>query len=82
MALTRLEIIGELKHEINNPLAAIRNALYLAAVRSNDPELKWFLELADQEVSRISAVLKDANQTDENKRLQPVQQYVALASAA
>ena len=32
MALTKKELIRELKHQINSPLAAIRNALYLAAV--------------------------------------------------
>lgn len=82
MALTKQELIGELKHEINSPLAAIRNALYLAAVRSNDPELKRYLELADQEVSRIAAVLKNANQLDENKRLRLIERFAAAASAA
>ncbi len=50
MALTKLELIGELKHEINSPLAAIRNALYLAGTRSDDPELQRYLRLADDEV--------------------------------
>jgi nitrogen-specific signal transduction histidine kinase len=82
MALTKLELIGELKHGINSPLAAIRNALYLAAVRSNDPELKRYLRLADDEVSRISAILKNANQMDENKGLHSVERNAAAASAA
>lgn len=82
MALTKLELIGELKHEINSPLAAIRNALYLAAARSNDPELKLYLDLADHEVSRISAILKNANQLDENKRLHSIESYAKAASAA
>jgi nitrogen-specific signal transduction histidine kinase len=47
-----------LKHEINSPLAAIRNALYLVAVRTHDPELERYLRLADAEVSRISQSLK------------------------
>ena len=82
MAITRLELLGELKHEINSPLAAIRNALYLAAVRSNDPELKRFLDLADHQVSRISSILQNANQLDENKRLHPVEREAAAAFAA
>ena len=82
MALTRQDLIGELKHEINSPLAGIRNALYLASIRSNDPELKQFLRLADGEVSRISAILKNANQTDENKRLHEVVCRAIAASAA
>jgi nitrogen-specific signal transduction histidine kinase len=82
MALTRQELIGELKHEINSPLAAIRNALYLASIRSNDAELKHYLRLADDEVSRISAILKNANQIDENKRLHEVEPRANAASAA
>jgi nitrogen-specific signal transduction histidine kinase len=82
MALTRQELIGKLKHEINSPLAAIRNALYLAAVRTQDAELERYLRLADAEVSRISAILKNANQIDENKRvlaLTPCKDAASLA---
>ena len=70
MALTKMELIRELKHQINSPLAAIRNALYLAAVRAGDPEIERYLKLADDEVSRIAAVLREADQLDENKSLQ------------
>jgi len=69
MALRKDELIGELKHEINSPLAAIRNALYLAAVRVRDPEVRRYLRLADEEVSRIAQVLNEAEQLIENKRL-------------
>ena len=69
MALRKDELIGELKHEINSPLAAIRNALYLAAVRVRDPEVRRYLRLADEEVSRIAQVLNEAEQLVENKRL-------------
>src|SRR5262252_3453324 len=61
MALTKQQLIGELKHEINSPLAAIRNALYLAAARTGDPEIKRYLLLADAEAAHISAVLRNAN---------------------
>jgi nitrogen-specific signal transduction histidine kinase len=69
MALTKQELIQELKHQIHSPLAAIRNALYLAAVRTSDPEIQNYLTLADAEASRIAAALKNANQIDENKRV-------------
>jgi nitrogen-specific signal transduction histidine kinase len=69
MALTKQELIQELKHQIHSPLAAIRNALYLAAVRTSDPEIQNYLALADAEASRIAAALKNANQIDENKRV-------------
>ena len=58
-----------MKHEIHSPLAAIRNALYLAAVRSDDPATLRYLALADAEISRIAMVLKNANQIDENKQV-------------
>ena len=70
MAQTKQELVRELNHEIHSPLAAIRNALYLAAVRSSDPATLSYLELADAEVSRIAMVLRKANQTYENKRVQ------------
>jgi signal transduction histidine kinase len=69
MASGKEELIGELKHEINSPLAAIRNALYLAAARARDPEVRRYLRLADEEVSRIAKVLNEAEQLVENKRL-------------
>jgi nitrogen-specific signal transduction histidine kinase len=69
MAQTKQELVQELNHEIHSPLAAIRNALYLAAVRSSDPATLRYLELADAEISRIAMVLRKANQTYENKRV-------------
>lgn len=54
------DLVAELNHEINSPLAAIRNALYLAACRSSDPELHRYLELANQEISVIAGTLHKA----------------------
>ena len=70
MAQSKQELVRELNHEIHSPLAAIRNALYLAAVRSSDPATLRYLELADAEISRIARVLRKVNQTHENKRVQ------------
>jgi signal transduction histidine kinase len=50
-------LVAELSHEINSPLAAIRNALYLVACRSSDPEVHRYLEIADDEVVRIAGIL-------------------------
>jgi len=69
MAQTKQELVRELNHEIHSPLAAIRNALYLAAVRNSDPVTLRYLELADAEISRIAGVLRKVNQTHENKRV-------------
>ena len=54
------ELVAELNHQINSPLAAIRNALYLASCRTCDPELLRYLELAEEEVSAVSATLQRA----------------------
>lgn len=70
MAQSKQQLVQELNHEIHSPLAAIRNALYLAGVRSSDPETLRYLELADAEISRIAAVLRKANQAHENKGIQ------------
>ena len=82
MRIIRKKLLGKLKHEINSPLAAIRNALYLVAVRTHDPELERYLRLADAEVSRISAILKNANQTDENKIVNAIPTLEDAAPAA
>jgi len=82
MGLSKLEMIQELRHEIHSPLAAIRNALFLAAARSTDPEVLRYLELADAEISRIAAVLRNANQIDENKEVHVLIPLADAASAA
>jgi nitrogen-specific signal transduction histidine kinase len=82
MAQTKQQLVQELNHEIHSPLAAIRNALYLAAIRSSDPATLRYLELADAEITRIAAVLKKANQTNENKRVQVLISSFQPASVA
>ncbi len=51
-------LIAELSHQINSPLAAIRNALYLASRKTTDPELLRYLDLADEEITTIAAILR------------------------
>jgi signal transduction histidine kinase len=82
MALSKEGLIQELKHEIHSPLAAIRNALYLATVRTDDPEMLRYLALADAEIARITAVLKYANQIKENKHVHVLRPVADGASAA
>ena len=46
-------------HEINNPLAAITNTLYLARMRADDPEsVCQFLDVADDELKRIAHITR------------------------
>jgi two-component sensor histidine kinase len=54
------ELAAELNHRINSPLAAIRNALYLAARRSSDPEIRRYLRMADEEFAAIARILRTA----------------------
>lgn len=82
MSLSKEGLIQELKHEIHSPLAAIRNALYLAALRTGDPETLRYLTLAETEISHIVAVLKNANQIQENKQVPAVIPVANAASAA
>ena len=82
MAQTKQELVQELNHEIHSPLAAIRNALYLAAIRNSDPATLRYLELADAEISRIAMVLRRANQTYENKRVRIMIPSLQPVSAA
>ncbi len=82
MALSKEGLIQELKHQIHSPLAAIRNALYLTAIQIDDPEALRYLALADAEITRIAAVLKNADQIEENKQVCALIPSMGKASAA
>lgn len=43
-------------HEINNPLEAIINLLYLARISSTEPTIRDYLETAEGEVQRVSLI--------------------------
>ena len=45
-------------HEINNPLEATTNLLYLAQTRTEDPELAHLLATADQELRRVAHIAR------------------------
>ncbi|MDE1163271.1 MAG: GAF domain-containing sensor histidine kinase [Acidobacteriaceae bacterium] len=50
-------LASSLSHEINNPLAAVTNLLYLARLdESLKPETRAYLETADTELSRVATV--------------------------
>ena len=50
-------LMTELTHRIHSPLAAIRNALYLAGCRTDDAQLHAYLKIADSEVTSIVRAL-------------------------
>jgi signal transduction histidine kinase len=60
----KLNAVGRLAssiaHEINNPLAAVTNLIYLAQEVAVSPEARQYLATADVELRRVSAI---ANQT-------------------
>ena len=50
-------LASSISHEINNPLEAITNLLYLIALDSNLPqELKVYVHMAQSELSRVSQI--------------------------
>jgi PAS domain S-box-containing protein len=51
---------SSIAHEINNPLESVTNLLYIARSNAADPEMMALLDLADQELRRVSII---ANQT-------------------
>jgi PAS domain S-box-containing protein len=53
-------LAASIAHEINNPLEAVTNLLYLAQVSENMPEMRKFLGQAEQELRRVAAI---TNQT-------------------
>jgi signal transduction histidine kinase len=53
-------LAASIAHEINNPLGAVTNLLYLARVDSTSTEVRDLLDRADIELRRISAI---TNQT-------------------
>jgi len=50
---------ASIAHEINNPLAAVTNALFLARTNADDAaSLRQYLDLADDELKRVSHIAR------------------------
>jgi hypothetical protein len=58
MSSDEKKLVAKLNHQINSPLAAIRNALYLASVHSVNVKVVNYLKLADEQITRIVGILK------------------------
>ena len=56
----KLSAVGRLAssiaHEINNPLEAVTNLIYLARQTSDPPDIRKFLDWADKELRRVSLI--------------------------
>jgi PAS domain S-box-containing protein len=51
-------LAASIAHEVNNPLEAIKNALYLMQTGSNDEKNDRFLEIARKETERVSHIIR------------------------
>ena len=50
---------ASIAHEINNPLAAVMNTIFLARMRADEPEsVRQFLDMADDELKRIAHITR------------------------
>ena len=53
-------LASSIAHEINNPLEAVTNLIYLSRQSVEDPKVQGFLDMADQELRRMAHI---TNQT-------------------
>ncbi len=49
-------LASSISHEMNNPLAAVTNLLYILNSRISDPETKQLVQTAEEELARVSQV--------------------------
>lgn len=49
-------LASSIAHEINNPLEAVTNLLYLGVSLTESPQAKFYLEMAQQELARVSNI--------------------------
>ena len=52
------EVASELAHQLNNPLQALTNAIYLARLRVTDSEIKGLLEDAESQLARMASAVR------------------------
>lgn len=69
------EFLAMLSHELRNPLAPIRNAVYLLQIKEvDDPELRWSRDVIDRQVTQLTRLVDDlleiSRMTSGNIRLQ------------
>ncbi len=50
-------LAASISHEINNPLEAVTNLLYLLEQASHEPKVRQFVDMAQEELSRVSQIV-------------------------
>ncbi len=64
------KLIAELCHQINSPLAAMRNAVYLASSRVHDAAVLHYLALANDEITAVAVILRETRNVIESMAAQ------------
>lgn len=67
------ELASELAHQLNNPLEALTNLIYLAKKGTRDTELQSLLDNAESQLARVSTVVRSIltlKGSDPQQRLQ------------
>jgi PAS domain S-box-containing protein len=55
-----LEFLAMLSHELRNPLAPIRNAIYMMNLKEvADPEMKWAIDVIDRQATQLTRLVDD-----------------------
>lgn len=58
--LVTSRLASSVSHEINNPLEAMTNLIFLAGLRAKDEEARAYLKEAEKELARIAYITKQA----------------------
>ena len=58
--VTAGRLAATVAHEINNPLAAALNAIFLARTAGSSKEINTFLDVAESELKRVAAVVRQS----------------------
>jgi PAS domain S-box-containing protein len=75
------ELASELAHQLNNPLEALSNLIYLARTQAPDDELQRTLDEAEAQVARISMVVHNIITLEKSNHEQRLQTAGSLLGA-
>jgi len=76
------ELAGELAHELNNPLEALTNLIYLAQQEPLDEKVKEMLDEAETQLTRLSVVVDTILNLEKSNHEQRLRTAGTLVDAA